>query len=88
MPLYAINATNFPLTAGFRLKLRKLLAAIYGNHQFMILCGLEPNRYTDIENVIIHTGISSHIGSQRGLTGHEGGDNTAVRKQNRLPMKR
>ena len=48
----------------------------------MILCGLDPRKYTDVENVIIHAGLSSHIGDKRGLTGHERGDNTAVRKLN------
>jgi len=48
----------------------------------MILCGLDPSRYSDVVNVIIHAGLSSHIGSERGLTGYEGGDNTAVRKLN------
>ena len=54
----------------------------------MILCGLDPTRYTDTENVIIHAGLSSHIGSQRGLVGYEGGDNTAVRKLNGRSKKR
>ncbi len=50
----------------------------------MVLCGLDPALYTDVENVIIHAGIASHIGSQRGLTGREGGDNTAIRESEDL----
>lgn len=53
----------------------------------MILCGLDPSQYSDSVNVIIHVGLSSHIGSQRGLTGYEGGDNTTVRKLNGVPKK-
>ena len=47
----------------------------------MILCGLDPDQYNDTENVIIHAGLASHVGSRRGLGGHEGGDDTAIRKQ-------
>ena len=61
-----------------------MLEAIYGDDQFVVLCGLNPEEYTDTQNVIIHAGLSSHIGSRRGLAGHEGGDNTAVRKLNRF----
>ena len=46
----------------------------------MVLRGFDPSSYTDTENVIIHAGISSHVGSRRGLSGREGGDNTALRK--------
>lgn len=80
LPLNAINKDTFPLTASLKLKLKGVLAAVYGDQQFIVLCGLNPNQYTDVENVIIHAGLSSHIGSQRGLTGREGGDDTAIRK--------
>ncbi|KAL6720526.1 hypothetical protein ACLMJK_002450 [Lecanora helva] len=78
-PLHEIDPDTFPLTASLRLKLQEVLAAVYGDHKFMILCGLDPQRYNDVENVIIHAGLSSHVGARRGLAGYEGGDNTAVR---------
>lgn len=84
LPLNAINTETFPLTAPLRSKLKDVLSAVYGDQQFIVLCGLNPTLYTDVENVIIHAGISSHIGSQRGLTGREGGDNTAIRELKKL----
>ena len=57
-----------------------MVNGVYGGRQFVILRGLDPNRYDDTENVIVHAGLSSHVGSQRGLAGHEGGDNTAISK--------
>ena len=79
-PLNAIDTTTFPLTPRLRQRLKVVVEAVYGDNQFIVLCGLEPNLYTNTENVIIHAGLASHIGSRRGLSGHEGGDDTALRK--------
>ncbi|KAL9136557.1 MAG: hypothetical protein Q9175_002233 [Cornicularia normoerica] len=79
LPLSAINPRTFPLTQGLRSKLRHVLQIIYGAQQFLVISGLRSSRHNDLENVIIHTGLSSHVGNRRGMAGREGGDNTVLR---------
>lgn len=79
LPLNAINPRSFPLTQGLRSKLKDVLKIVYGIQQFLVISGLRSSRHNDIENVIIHTGLSSHVGSKRGMAGREGGDNTVLR---------
>jgi len=43
---------------------------------------MDPSQYTDVENVIIHAGLSSHIGGKRGMAGREGGDRSVLSKPN------
>ena len=81
LPLNAINETTFPLTSAFKSKLRAITASIYGEEeQYFILSGLDPYRYSDYQNVIIHAGLSSHVGSKRGMGGRTGGNNAVIRQ--------
>lgn len=61
----AVNATTFPLRA-----LGPILEAVAHNiHEgtgFSLLRGLNTQKYTDEDNLIIFLGLGSHIGSQRG----------------------
>ena len=61
-------------------KLRDVARAVDGQQQFLIISGLDPRRYNDKERVILHAGLSSHVGSKRGMPGREGGDMTVLRK--------
>ena len=78
LPPNAINRKTFPLTCSLRTKLERLSKEVYGRHGFVILSGLDPARYLDVENVVIHAGLSSHVGSKRGMPGREGGDKTVL----------
>ena len=78
LPLHAINNNTFPLSNTLRSKLRVALKSIYGRQQFVILSGLDPSRYSDIGNIIIHAGLSSHVGAKRGMAGREGGDRSVL----------
>ena len=69
------------MTDSLSSKLKNVARAVDGQQQFLILSGLDPRRYTDKERVILHAGISSHIGSKRGMSGRQGGDKTVLRKQ-------
>ncbi|KAI5784319.1 hypothetical protein FPQ18DRAFT_418225 [Pyronema domesticum] len=64
----AVGRSTFPLaTLGPRLML--LANKLYGESRglgFFILRGLNPDRYTAEENVILYAGISSYLSSHRG----------------------
>lgn len=57
---------------------------VYGEQQFFVISGLDPFRYSDFQNVIIHAGLSSHVGSKRGMGGRTGGNNAVIRQLIRL----
>ena len=80
LPLNAIDRSKFPVTDTLSSKLRDVARAVDGQQQFLIISGLNPRRYTGKERVILHVGLSSHIGSKRGMPGREGGDMTVLRK--------
>ena len=62
-------------------KLKNVARAVNGHQQFLIISGLDPRRYNKEERVILHAGLSSHVGSKRGMSGRQGGDKTVLRKQ-------
>ncbi|KAM0798785.1 hypothetical protein BDR22DRAFT_777651, partial [Usnea florida] len=80
LPFSRICPRNFPLTRPLRAKLRDVLSTLYGDQQFLVISGIDADRYNDRENVIIHAGLSSHVGGKRGMAGREGGDNTVLRQ--------
>lgn len=80
LPLNAINQTTFPLTSAFTSKLRAIVRTVYGEEKYFVLSGLDPYRYSDYQNVIIHAGLSSHVGSKRGMAGRTGGKNAVIRE--------
>ena len=55
------------------------METVYDAEQFFILSGLDPYRYSDFQNVIIHAGLSCHVGSKRGMGGRAGGNNAVIR---------
>jgi hypothetical protein len=60
-----ISKSLFPLP-NLGPKLDKLSEDIHSGQGIIVLRGLEPGRYTDLENVILYTGISSYIAEKRG----------------------
>ncbi|KAL9064938.1 MAG: hypothetical protein Q9161_008570 [Pseudevernia consocians] len=88
LPLSAINQTTFPLPSALTSKLRNIVATVYGGHQFFILSGLDPYRYSDFQNVIIHAGLSSHVGSKRGMGGRTGGNHAVIQHITAMPLDR
>ncbi|CAF9928420.1 MAG: hypothetical protein ALECFALPRED_004054 [Alectoria fallacina] len=88
LPLSAINQTSFPLTSALTSKLRGIVGTVYGEQQFFILSGLDPYRYSDFQNVIIHAGLSSHVGSKRGMGGRTGRHNAVIQHITAMPVDR
>ena len=68
------------MTDSLSSKLKKVAKAVDAQQQFLIISGLDPGKYTNEERVILHAGLSSHIGSKRGMSGRQGGDMTVLRK--------
>lgn len=64
-PIGYVNTDTFPLPG---------LSPILGNHAqelhsgrgFFVLCGLQVDKYSIEENIIIYAGVSSYIGNVRG----------------------
>ena len=69
------------MTDSLSFKLKNVAREVNGQQQFLIISGLDPRRYNDHERVILHAGLSSHVGSKRGMSGRQGGDKTVLRKQ-------
>lgn len=86
LPLSAINQTTFPLTSELTSKLRAIVGTVYGEQQFFILSGLDPYRYSDFQNVIIHAGLASHVGSKRGMAGRTGRNNAVIQHITAMPI--
>ncbi|CEO58945.1 Putative Taurine catabolism dioxygenase TauD, TfdA family protein [Penicillium brasilianum] len=64
-PLGYINESTFPLPT-LRPVLRDLSKDIHHGRGFFVLRGLRIDDYSREDNIIIYTGVSSHIGSIRG----------------------
>ncbi|KAE8391483.1 hypothetical protein ETB97_006777 [Aspergillus alliaceus] len=60
-----INAETFPLP-NLGPTLRSLSNEIHNGRGFFVLRGLDIDRYSREDNIIIYAGVSSHIGSIRG----------------------
>jgi hypothetical protein len=65
LPFGYITQETFPLPE-LHHELRRLSQELHLGHGFFVLRGLDVDKYTREENIIIYTGISSHIGSVRG----------------------
>ena len=66
LPRHLINKATFPLTPEFSSNLRRMTHTHLNERAgFLILRGVDPEQYTDEENIILFAGISSHIASQR-----------------------
>ncbi|KAI0540863.1 TfdA family taurine catabolism dioxygenase TauD [Xylaria digitata] len=69
-PLGAISQETFPLPT-LHAELRRLSAELHKGHGFFVLRGLTVDNYTREENIIIYTGVSAHVASQRGRQDHK-----------------
>ncbi|KAI9018780.1 hypothetical protein CLU79DRAFT_760378 [Phycomyces nitens] len=68
MPLFNINQSTFPLSL-LGPKLRKLIDEdVVNGRGFLVLRGLDPERYTRHQQIIAYAGISAYVG-KRGRQG-------------------
>lgn len=64
-PIPLVNRDTFPLP-NLGSTLRQEAKILQSGRGFIVLRGLDPDRYSREENIIIYTGVSSYIGSLRG----------------------
>ena len=67
-PLGYITQSTFPLPT-LHPELRKLSKEIHSGRGFVVVRGLRIDDYSREDNIIIYTGLSTHIGSIRGRQG-------------------
>lgn len=65
-----IAVQTFPLP-NLHAELRKLSHELHFGHGFFVIRGIRVDDHTREENVIIYTGLSAHIASQRGRQDHK-----------------
>ncbi|KAL1612590.1 hypothetical protein SLS60_000819 [Paraconiothyrium brasiliense] len=70
LPLSHINQETFPL-AHLHGELRELSRELHSGHGFFVIRGLQVDKHTREENVIIYAGLSAHIAPQRGRQDHK-----------------
>ncbi|KAI1828170.1 TfdA family taurine catabolism dioxygenase TauD [Xylaria intraflava] len=70
LPLGTIAQETFPLPT-LHPELRRLSTELHSGHGFFVLRGLNVDKYTREENIIIYAGISAHIASVRGRQDHK-----------------
>ncbi|KAK2595300.1 hypothetical protein QQS21_007015 [Conoideocrella luteorostrata] len=56
---------HFPLSPLLSTKLRYLSQAVHNGRFFAVLRGLNPDKYTEEENVIIYGGLALYVGRDR-----------------------
>ncbi|TVY73503.1 Taurine hydroxylase-like protein SAT17 [Lachnellula suecica] len=64
-PIGYVSQSTFPLPELSPI-LRQQALALQAGRGFFVLRGLQPDKYTREENIIIYAGVSSYIGSVRG----------------------
>lgn len=76
-PTLALNLTlpyitkdTFPLPK-LHAELRRLSHELHFGHGFFVIRGLRVDEHTREENIMIYTGLSAHIASQRGRQDHK-----------------
>jgi hypothetical protein len=70
LPFSRISQETFPLPT-LHAELRRLSDELHNGHGFFVVRGLDVDSHTREENIIIYTGISAHIASQRGRQDHK-----------------
>ena len=84
LPLESITQESFLLPT-LRDKLKALAAELTHGVGFFLIRGLDPHRYSNLTNIIIYLGISSHIGGKRGRQDELGNMLRASLIENEVP---
>ncbi|KXJ85894.1 TfdA family taurine catabolism dioxygenase TauD [Microdochium bolleyi] len=71
-----VSQATFPLP-NLHAELRRLSHELHHGHGFFVLRGLQPDAHSREDNIIIYTGISSHIADLRGRQDHKFGGKPA-----------
>jgi Taurine catabolism dioxygenase TauD, TfdA family len=84
LPLSSLNRASFPL-GSLSNELRHLSKSLSDSKGAFLVTGLNPGRLSNVQNVICHAGLASHIGDKRAMAGGEGGDKNVLHHITPLP---
>ncbi len=62
---HELNKEHFPLSPLLCQKLRYISQNVHNGRLFAVLRGLDPQKYSEPESVIIYGGVASHVGKDR-----------------------
>ncbi|KAK3337963.1 hypothetical protein B0H65DRAFT_591981 [Neurospora tetraspora] len=66
-----VSKDNFPLP-NLGSKLEEVADIIHNGRGFVILRGLEPDKYSSVDNILLYLGVTSYIAETRGMQDFDG----------------
>lgn len=66
-----MNKTTFPLP-DLAPRLQEVAETVHNGRGFVVLRGLQPDRYSNIDNILLYLGITSYIAETRGMQDFDG----------------
>ncbi|KAF8545248.1 hypothetical protein BDD12DRAFT_871931 [Trichophaea hybrida] len=73
-PLKDLSPETFSLTPPLANRFRGLANSLYDGVGFVVIRGIDPKAQSIMENIIIHVGLTSYVGTKRGYMGAKGND--------------
>ena len=65
LPLDEISRSTFPLPT-LSSQVKSLAQGLYAQNGFFVIRGLEPRRYSSVENMVMYLGLSAYVSERRG----------------------
>ena len=66
-----MSRETFPLPK-LQSKLHEIALSVHQGVGFSVLRGLDPSKYTPLDNVLLYLGVTSYIAEQRGAQNYDG----------------
>jgi len=77
-----VNKTTFPLP-NLAPRLHEVAETVHNGRGFVVLRGLQPDKYSNIDNILLYLGITSYIAETRGMQDFDG---RMIRQFHRSPL--
>ncbi|KAK0744844.1 hypothetical protein B0T21DRAFT_447950 [Apiosordaria backusii] len=66
-----VSKETFPLP-GLKERLEAIAQEIHNGRGFVVLRGLQPDKWTNMENILVYLGVTSYIAEKRGMQDFDG----------------
>jgi hypothetical protein len=66
-----VNKSTFPLP-NLAPRLHEVAETVHNGRGFVVLRGLQPDKYSNIDNILLYLGITSYIAETRGMQDFDG----------------
>lgn len=66
-----VNTDTFPLPS-LKARLVQASEVIHEGRGFVVLRGLQPDRYSNLDNILLYLGVTSYIAEKRGMQDFDG----------------